>query len=380
MNVFLTGLCQLLNGRPEGMKMRKTILAVAVLSAGSLVHAQSNMTIYGTVDAGYAKSTGTGTAMGEKYNNRLGFTGTEDLGNGLKATFQLEQRFNLFNGTSTNSKMFEGASNVGLKGSFGQVRFGRVDELSTETFRKIDPFEQYGVGSMFKTHLRGDNLEGRISNTVRYDSPNLNGFQLGASYTVKNGSANYLNAISEGIGMPEMGPVYTGNEEEANNGYAVSASYVNGPLYLVSNYNVAANTKKSYNWNVGGAYTVGPARISAGYEQTRDKLVLEGVKWDTWLLGLSYKVGAGTVNASYSQRKIRADSSSPDSTDKKLAIGYSHNLSKRTSVYFEVARTKYDGEVGVVTDNLGNLRRLNEMSAASTDKITAVAIGLTHKF
>ncbi|MEA5098843.1 MAG: porin, partial [Burkholderiaceae bacterium] len=183
--------------------MKKTLLAVAALSAVGLAHAQSNTTIYGAVDIGYAKSTGTKTAMDDKYDNRLGFQGYEDLGNGLKATFQLEHRFKLYNGKETANQIFEGASNVGLQGSFGQVRFGRVNELSTETFRKIDPFEQYGVGSMFKTHLRGDNLEGRISNTVRYDSPNLNGIQLGASYTVKNGSKSYLNSFLEGQGMPE---------------------------------------------------------------------------------------------------------------------------------------------------------------------------------
>ncbi|MBS1171124.1 MAG: Outer rane porin protein 32 [Burkholderiaceae bacterium] len=362
--------------------MRKALVALAVLSAGSLAHAQSNMTIYGTVDAGYVKSTGTKAAMGEKYNNRLGFMGTEDLGNGLKATFQLEQRFNLFDGSSANSKTFEGASNVGLKGRFGQVRFGRVDELSTETFRKIDPFEQYGVGSMFKTHLRGDNLEGRISNTVRYDSPNLNGFQLGASYTLKKGSKSYFSSWLEGMGVPEDVTVFTGNETAANDGYAISATYANGPLYLVSNYNVAVNTNKSYNWNVGGAYTIGASRISAGYEQTRakDTALFEGAKWGTWLVGVSHKIGAGTVNASYSQRKNSQDSSTNQSRDKKIALGYNHSLSKRTSVYVEASRTKYDSNAGIVTDYIGNFPRALEMAMLGRDQITAIAIGMTHKF
>jgi len=361
--------------------MRKTLVAAAVLSAGSLAQAQSNMTIYGTVDAGYVKSTGTKAAMGEKYNNRLGFMGTEDLGNGLKATFQLEQRFNLFDGSSANSKTFEGASNLGLKGSFGQVRFGRVDELSTETFRRIDPFEQYGVGSMFKTHLRGDNLEGRISNTVRYDSPNLNGFQLGASYTLKKGSKSYVNSYIDGKGIPESDPDYIETAEAgANNGYAVSVTYANGPLYLVSNYNVVVNTNKSYNWNVGGAYVIGATRISVGYEQSKDKFLMEGVKWDTWLLGLSHKIGAGTVNASYSQRKISGASSINEYNDKKLAFGYSHSLSKRTSVYLDASQTRYDGSGGLVTDYIGNIPRAVEMVFNGRDKITAIAIGMTHRF
>jgi len=361
--------------------MKKTLVVLSVFAASGAAHAQSNMTIYGTVDAGYVKSTGTKASMGEKYNNRLGFMGTEDLGNGLKATFQLEQRFNLFDGSSANSKAFEGASNLGLKGRFGQVRFGRVDELSTETFRKIDPFEQYGVGSMFKTHLRGDNLEGRISNTVRYDSPNLNGFQLGASYTLKNGSKSYVNSFLDGMRIPDSDPEYIDTTEAgASNGYAVSVTYANGPLYLVSNYNVAVNTNKSYNWNVGGAYVIGATRISVGYEQSKDKFLMEGVKWDTWLLGLSHKIGAGTVNASYSQRKISGASSINEYNDKKLAFGYSHSLSKRTSVYLDASQTRYDGSGGLVTDYIGNIPRAVEMVFNGRDKITAIAIGMTHRF
>ena len=356
--------------------MKKTVMGIVVLGATGMAHAQSSVTIYGAADIGYVKQTETKAGMGERYNNRLGFMGTEDLGNGLKATFQLEHRFTLFDGEKTNGKAFEGASNVGLKGNFGQVRFGRVNELSTETYRVIDPFEQYGVGSMFKTHLRGDNLEGRISNTARYDSPNLNGFRLGASYTVKNGSKSYLNSIYEGIGIPEDMIVFTGDEEEANNGYAVSVSYVNGPLYLVTNYNMAANTNKSHNWNVGGAYTVGPARISLGYEQTKDKLLLADYKSDSWLLGLSYKIGAGAINASYGQRKAPRDIGSGDATDKKYALGYTHNLSKRTSVYIEASQTKYGDLVGALIDNLGDLSKVYEGS----DKVNAIAIGMTHKF
>ncbi|MBS1186896.1 MAG: Outer rane porin protein 32, partial [Burkholderiaceae bacterium] len=221
---------------------------------------------------------------------------------------------------------------------------------------------------------------GRISNTVRYDSPNLNGFQLGASYTLKNGSKSYAKVLMDGMGVPEAEQGDLADFESAgNHGYALSASYANGPLYLVSNYNVAANTNKSYNWNVGGAYTVGPARISLGYEQTKDKFLMEGVKWDTWLLGLNYKVGAGAINASYSQRRI-ADHSPTASKDKKLAAGYSHNLSKRTSVYFEAARTRYDGTAGIITDYLSNFPRAIGMAMSRRDQVTAIAIGMTHKF
>ena len=69
--------------------------------------------------------------MGENTNNRIGFTGTEDLGSGLAATFQLERRFNLNDGTSATDLDWEGAANVGLASEkWGKVRMGRMNEIS----------------------------------------------------------------------------------------------------------------------------------------------------------------------------------------------------------------------------------------------------------
>ena len=82
--------------------------------------------------------------MGENTNNRLGFTGNEDLGGGLKTTFQLESR----NGTEATKVDWEGASNVGLAGDWGSIRFGRMSEISNEYIQFLDPFFQNGIGSM----------------------------------------------------------------------------------------------------------------------------------------------------------------------------------------------------------------------------------------
>ena len=124
--------------------MKKTLIALAVLGAAAgVAHAQSNVTIYGIVDTGFIKKSGHDVEMGENVNNRLGFRGVEDLGGGMKATFELERRFDLNNGEAKNDKDWDGAANVGLKGdSWGAVRLGRVNELTTETIRKFDPFYQ----------------------------------------------------------------------------------------------------------------------------------------------------------------------------------------------------------------------------------------------
>lgn len=332
--------------------MKKTLIALAVLGAAAgVAHAQSNVVIYGNADIGYYKESGKKMAMDEKVNNRLGFMGTEDLGGGLKATFQLEHRFTLNDGEHKKDKMFEGASNLGLAGNFGAVRFGRVNEISTETYRAIDPFNQYGVGGMFETFLRGDNGGGRLSNTVRYDSPNMSGFKAMVSYTLK--------------APGEVTPVADGT----NQGYALGGTYNNGPLYVVANYSKMADSNDSNNWNIGAAYAFGPAKISAGYEQSKYKFA-DDTKDKSFIVGLSYKIGAGVINASYNQSKITANSVDYSNKDKKYALGYTHNLSKRTSVYAEIARTDYD--------SMASIRAID--AEATKDGVTAYAIGMTHKF
>jgi len=340
--------------------MKKTLIALAVLGAtAGVAHAQSNVTIYGIVDTGFVKQTGQKVYMDEKVNNRIGFRGVEDLGGGLKATFELEKRFDLFDGAPRGTGDFDGASNVGLASQWGAVRFGRMNELSTETLRTLDPFNQYGVGGMFESPLRS----ARISSSARFDSANYAGFKFGASYTVSNQHA-------------DAGEIGSGDNAIDNGGWAVSGKYANGPVTVLANYNKAVNSDSSYNWNVGGAYAFGPAKVSLAYEKTKinagagalagtddaysDPVDGDAVEGDykNILVGVSYKIGAGTINASYNHLKTPQDYK-----DQKIALGYTHDLSKRTAVYLDYSHTKADSDRGL-----------------DDDKINAVQLGMTHKF
>ena len=73
--------------------MKKSFFALAMLAAGGAAQAQSGVTVYGNIDLGVSKKTGGALTEGRRDNNRLGFRGVEDLGNGLKALFQLEIRY-----------------------------------------------------------------------------------------------------------------------------------------------------------------------------------------------------------------------------------------------------------------------------------------------
>lgn len=377
--------------------MKKTLIALAVLGAAAgVAHAQSNVTIYGVVDTGFVKKSGFDTEMTENVNNRIGFRGVEDLGGGMKATFELERRFNLNDGTLKESdKDWDGAANVGLKGDWGAVRLGRVNELTTETIRKFDPFYQYGVGAM----LEGNQRSARIDNTVRYDSPSWNGFKFGASYSLGQ-NTNSDSADAEGDVMVEK----TAGNGVDNDGYAVMLGYDNGPLSLVGNWSRLADSNKSSVWNLGAAYRFGDAKVELVYQQTKDKGWANGErsnwndassdfgKWvgstydvdieadaianeiteKQWLLGLEWKLGQGRLNASAQWMEVEANGgllSGEDSDVYKYAIGYTYDLSKRTAIYGVVSYTDYDDEeVAAIYDGVDK------------DSITAVQVGITHKF
>ena len=348
--------------------MKKTLIALAVLGAAGVAHAQSNVTIYGIADIGYVKESGKNWAMDENLNNRIGFMGQEALGNGLSATFQLEHRFDLFDGRESGSRMFDGGANLGLKGSFGHVRLGRMNNMSVESYRQYDPFQQYSVAGMVESSLR----TARQDNTIRWDSPNWNGFEMGVSYTLKNAGADKGD-----------------NDSSHNSGYGVMLKYNNGPLSLAANYDKMADSNKSYNWNLGGAYAFGPLKVMASYERAKvkdgsaldaydDSFNVNGTQ-KIWLLGATYKVSpAGTIKVAYSQGKMSDGYEVGDDwvfsgKIKKWGIGYNHDLSKRTQAYVMASRTKLSGSAYDSSDEQPTIYR-------DSDKVNALQFGITHKF
>ena len=384
--------------------MKKTLIALAVLGAAAgVAHAQSNVTIYGVVDTGFIKKSGHDVEMGENVNNRLGFRGVEDLGGGMKATFELERRFNLNDGTiKKQNKDWDGAANVGLKGdSWGAVRLGRVNELTTETIRKFDPFYQYGVGAM----LEGNQRSPRIDNTIRYDSPNWSGFKFGASYSLGgNTDSESIDGVAYDADGKKDPSKYTGmaSVKEAgadNDGYAIMLGYDNGPLSLVGNWSRLADSKKSSVWNLGAAYRFGDAKVELVYQQTKDKgwangkrsnwndsgsdfsewvarkydgveLNIDSITEKQWLLGLEWKLGPGRLNASAQWMEVEANGGMhiSDKDIYKYAIGYTYDLSKRTAIYGNLAYTDYDDkEVAAIYGD-------------TDDGTYGVQIGITHKF
>lgn len=331
--------------------MKKTLIALAVLgSVAGVAQAQSAVTIYGKVDLGITKLTGDAsesakaTQMQANHASRIGFKGTEDLGGGLSAIFQIENRFNADNGTQAGSSLFSGPAFVGLSGGFGTVKMGRnwstIDSVSTAA---IDPFEGDGIGGMNVV------TRARINNSITYYTPAMSGFGVQAQYILGEKPAGAVAARTD------------------NDGYAIGVNYNNGPIYLGAGYGVEENTDKANIWAVSGSYAFGPAKIALGYDQRENKDVFGEPKTKNAVVAATYEIGSGLIKAAYNQTKDGVDNTAitgfGGSYEKiqKLSIGYQHNLSKRTSLYADIARTKVTNP-GV------------------SDTANGVGLGVTHNF
>ncbi|MPS27760.1 MAG: porin [Alcaligenaceae bacterium] len=296
-----------------------------VLAAG-LVYAtqcQGAVTLYGIVDNGYRydKTEGSrpvhGLESSNQYASRWGMRGTESLGGGLEAFFVLESAISTDTGTEGGNRLFNRASYLGLSGPMGTVRAGRTTHLAFEWAPGIaNPFGLgYGRAQLGTTFAYNDNEfgSGRVSNAIYYYSPSLHGFQGGIGYSFQvNGSE--LPGSSANNRMIDLALRFTG-----------------GPLGMVAAYEAvrgAAGAARPKVLTLGASYRLGRLTVNAGYGHLRQSSgTAFGVGADR-----SYSVG-GSFDVGSRGRLLAAYQTASASKLDNWAIGYSHALSKRTSLY-----------------------------------------------
>jgi predicted porin len=368
------------------MTYKNKILALALLGAfAGTAQAQSHLTVYGIMDTGFVKEGGNDTAMADNETASLGVRGYEDLGGGLKATFEIEKQFMAHDGTKQEYFLddkihqalgkrgmvdWQGAANIGFSGEWGDVRIGRISDIAVEYYSPFDPFEQGTTGSTLSKYSRLRSEQ--QSNTIRYDSPDWKGLAFSGSFTLQDDDHDR-----------PYGDIY-------NYGFAGSLRYDNGPLQMAANYSRQADSGDSYVWNAGIAYKFGPARLSIGYQMSRLKDLkgladptvnpenpedFESMKQREWMIGLTYEIGPGVFKLSYNRGKIsdreRVDSERATGDANKYAIGYTYELSKRTSIYGVLSYTDSDNRhvAGVYHNN-----------GAEKESVAGIQLGMTHHF
>jgi predicted porin len=327
--------------------MKKSLLAVALLGAfAGVAQAQTAVQIYGTVDAGLVKRTDSTLAIGKRANNTLGFKGTEELGNGLKALFQLEIRYEPDTGTiETNATgiqrpLFQGQSRVGLQGDFGMVRLGRGLTAFQETSTAFEPFHGIPSPAGFQTDLTvagytsdplglPGNSTNRFSNALFYNSPEFSGFQINTTVATKEANQG---APVVGRGTTAL-PQYPANFEASVNPFSVSTTYKNGPVAAMLAYERNAVETKLISGAVS-VFATPELKLMASYtRQDRNHTALFNQETKAWVLGANYTMGPGKILAGYGQK-------TPDGfvKTKQFSLGYEYSLSKRTYLYVDASR------------------------------------------
>ena len=294
--------------------MKKILFPLAVVSAmsfASIAQAQSNVTVYGLIDLGVGRDVGKDSAgVLQGAASRLGFKGQEDLGGGLKASFHLQHRFNADTGAATNANKFWHADSwVGLEGNFGQVRLGRMFTPSYEyVILPGDVFQHSRVSSNLTSQTGKSTAPIRFDNTINYNVQK-GGLRLGASFAPHEGEAGKENA------------------------YSVAMSYTAGNLYLAAGHE-SPNVANS-EWNTLTARWGDDALKVYGFFGIGHNALDENIR--SYSIGASARVGAGQLKASYARMDNRElDTKVQD----KFGLGYYYTLSKRTTVYTNIAHDR----------------------------------------
>jgi len=320
----------------------KALAAALITSLPLLAQAQTNVTIYGVMDAAIAvedldapgESRRTVINSGNQSSSRIGFRGTEDLGNGLKAIFNIESGVRLDTG-ATDTEMFGRRAVVGLQGAFGQVTVGREYSPIASVAAATDAFGQGFYGSNLSSFGSGK-LTRRLANSVNYKSNAMAGFSVLAAYSAGERTTDpsadlwgvaveYANnGIYLGAGYHNYERLATGDDKE----YAFGAGFKFGDFDLKGNYLVAdptGNNNKFEQINVGGVYTMGANKFYANVQRNE---IDNGAKGNAWALAYSYSLSKRTnIYTTYGTMRNNArgvfglNASTPSITPAATALG-----------------------------------------------------------
>ena len=312
-----------------------TLLAPWLLGLGSAASAQTtmtvtvpNVTIYGIADVGVVNETGgangavTTLNSGIQNGSRLGFKGTQDMGNDISALWVAEMGLNYTNGTTNQGGLIFGRQiYAGLShAKIGALTFGRQYCAVNNGVSAVDPFggglegdafNLMSSGSMPGTGTAGT---GRMNNAIKYTTITWAGFKGEFSYAfghVPRNNAAYRQ-LDAGI------------------------TYTNGPLFLDLAQNVINNADSTANYRVtffGGTYLVGPVKIALGVAVNKNAFSNAGVPNPDsrdYLGGLTYTYGKHKALASYI---VKRDQTDTDNNPRFIGLGYKYALAKTTDIH-----------------------------------------------
>lgn len=335
-------------------------LIAGLLSAPAL--AQSNVSVYGIVDTFVAYGEAGGKSfsglngLGGLAGDRLGFRGTEDLGNGLKAIYTLEYGFLVDSNTGMDRSR---QTWVGLQNDYGsltagfQYSPGYLIPGNYQVMLGSAGFAPRSTLSFAGGYSISPGNPARFANSIRYASPNMKGFNV-------QGIWSFGNQETDTDTM----------KKTDDDRWAVGGEYAQGPLRLGAIYQqigVGANMSDTKEFFLGASYDFGVARAMATWSR---KNADGSTAADNTLASVGVVVPvtkAGSVHLGYARLNPRGSDNDGEST----TLGYIHELSKRTKLYAAYNRLKYQ-------DAAPNPFAVTVAAAGAT--ANTVLMGIYHSF
>jgi len=305
--------------------MKKKSLAIAMLSLLPLAaaQAQTSVQIYGIADASVGiedtdapgEDSRTVISSGTQGTSRIGFRGTEDLGNGLKALFNIEAGYAIDTGAQDAAGLFQRRAVVGLQGSFGTVTIGREYGPIAAVAQSADPLGHAYYGSAL-TGFGNGRLTRRLSNSVNYKSNDLSGLTFLAAYSAGERQT----------------------DDPSGNLVGAAVEYKNGPLYLGAGYQqterLATGDDKEYTFGAG--YNFGVIDVRGAYMEADPTGANNEFKYI--ILGATYTAGPNKFHLAGNQQKLENGAKGNG-----FSLAYTYAMSKRTNLYSSYSRVRNNG-------------------------------------
>lgn len=367
-----------------------------------IAHAQSNVTLYGVMDAGLRYSTNAGTDLaknshqsrlstnsGGKDGSRFGLYGSEDIGGGQKITFNLESGFNVgtgalnskndnktFSSNSSEASLFGRQAYVGFEDSkYGKITLGRQFTVGFDTARIFDPsnvINQNGLIYDLSGTADGINNNRRSDSTIKYT---FTKDSLTLRTSIKPG--NHAGSLTNG------------------NAYALGASYKFGTTEIASSFTRISHhrhkedfsrqiTSNGYSsiFNIGFAHKMGGTTLKGGYSNSyipeintsaiqqnisgyKIPLKINGHQIHHLGFGFDHQITPRLNLNAATYGQYKGNTRYGDLTGFKYLVGSTYKLSPRTSLYGYLDHT---------------LSTFNLSAHNSRTTRTGLTMGISHRF
>ncbi|WP_321812536.1 MULTISPECIES: porin [unclassified Burkholderia] len=378
--------------------MKKACLAAMFMSAAAGTHAQSSVTLYGTVDDGVTYTNNQGghsniqASNGALGSSKWGFLIKEDLGGGYSALARLENGFDINKGTLNNGgRLFGRQAYVGLGSPFGTVTMGRQYDLVLDSLIGLSASSRFG-GILAAHAADVDNVWGdySLSNSVKYVSPNYAGFKVSALFSFGGVAGDFSNGKKESVSLSysdnalSAAAVFSRIDNPATSIYDASAAPVAGGAFINPITNpIFSGYTSARALQVAGAginYRLGQALVGFTYTNTRFENVVRTsstpfsgtATFNNFEALATYNLTpAFMLGASYDYTKAES------AKYLQLNVGALYNLSKRTLLY---ATTSWERATGIDSTGKAAVAALTFLTPSSTGNQVALRVGVRHNF